>query len=450
MTRSPPRNPLVAIIGATGTGKSELAVEIAKRHNGEIINGDAMQLYAGLPIITNKITKEEQQGIPHHLLGCIGLHEQTWVVGTFVREALKTIAEIRSRGRLPILVGGTHYYTQSLLFEDKLAEEGVEDEKPDFVEDTSSKWPILKESTEVIFQELRKVDPVMAERWHPNDRRKIQRSLEIYLQTGRKASEIYAEQRARKNHANGKNGDVDMLDTPTMRFPTLLIWVHAQADVLRERLDKRVDKMLERGLLQEVETLEKFVDEQATAGTPVDETRGIWVSIGYKEFKDLARFLRDGGTDLDRQKKLMSEAREKTQIATRQYSKRQIRWIRIKLVNALAEARSSESLYLLDGSDLASFGGDVVEPAMDLTDQFLRSEDMPLPSSLSSAAAEMLTPKRDYDLSANPDKWSKQYCLVCDVTCVTPEQWQQHTRSKAHRKLTSKKRGAERDVEPPP
>ncbi|KAK4504849.1 hypothetical protein PRZ48_002812 [Zasmidium cellare] len=444
MTRSPPRSPLIAIIGATGTGKSELAVEIAKRHNGEIINGDAMQLYAGLPIITNKITKEEQQGVPHHLLGCIGLHEQTWVVGTFVREALKTIAEIRSRGRLPILVGGTHYYTQSLLFEDRLAEE---EEKAEFVEDTSEKWPILKESTEVVLEELRRVDPVMADRWHPNDRRKIQRSLEIYLQTGRRASEIYAEQRARKSHAED---EVDVLDTPTMRCPTLLFWVHAQADVLRERLDKRVDKMLERGLLDEVETLENFASEQTTAGTPVDETRGIWVSIGYKEFKDYVRFLREGGADPDQQQKLMVEAREKTQIATRQYSKRQIRWIRIKLVNALAEARSSESLYLLDGSDVSNFEADVVHPALDLTDQFLRSEDMPSPSSLSSTAAEMLTPKRDYDLSANPEKWSKQYCSVCDVTCVTPEQWQQHTKSKAHRKLMSKKRAAEREDGAPP
>lgn len=377
------------------------------------------------------------------------MHEQTWVVGTFVREALKTIAEIRSRGRLPILVGGTHYYTQSLLFEDKLAVDGAEDEKPEFVDDTSSRWPILKEPTQVILEELRRVDPVMADRWHPNDRRKIQRSLEINLQTGRKASDIYAEQRARKSGAVNTE-DVEMLDTPTMRFPTLLFWVHAEAEASRERLDRRVDKMLERGLLQEVETLTRFADEPTAAGTAVDETRGIWVSIGYKEFKDLATFLQAGGADDAQQQKLMSDAREKTQIATRQYSKRQIRWIRIKLVNALAEARSSGSLYLLDGSNMAAFEQNVVQPALELTGQFLRSEQMPSPSSLSAVATEMLTPKRDYDLSANPEKWSKQYCSVCDVTCVTPEQWQQHTKSKAHRKLTSKKRAAEQVDGVPP
>lgn len=105
---SAPRNPLVTIVGATGTGKSDvsafthsryidanhcsqLAVEIARKYNGEIINGDAMQLYQGLPIITNKITDEERKGIPHHLLGCIGLEHETWTVGKFVSNALAAV-----------------------------------------------------------------------------------------------------------------------------------------------------------------------------------------------------------------------------------------------------------------------------------------------------------------------------------------------------------------------
>lgn len=125
-----------------------------------------MQLYAGLPIITNKITADEQQGIPHHLLGCIALHEQPWVVGTFVKKALRIIDEIRSRGKLPILVGGTQYYIQSLLFQDRLAEE--EDggsEAGEFIVDTKARWPILLQPTEVLLEELKKVDPIMAARW---------------------------------------------------------------------------------------------------------------------------------------------------------------------------------------------------------------------------------------------------------------------------------------------
>ena len=403
-----------------------------------------MQLYAGLPIITNKITAEEQQGIPHHLLGCIGLNEQTWVVGTFVKKALGVIDDIRSRGRIPILVGGTHYYTQSLLFQDGLGD-SHEDQR-EYVEDTGEAWPILRESTPQILEELRKVDPVMADRWHPNDRRKIQRSLEIYLQTGKKASDIYAEQRKSNGtyfHGDTPNVDSLLLNGPSMRFPTLLFWVHADQDTLTDRLDKRVDKMIENGLLEEVQTLCSFAQAQTEAGKPVDETRGIWVSIGYKEFKAYSHALQKGDMNEKLVEKLKVEALEKTKIATRQYAKRQLRWIRIKLVNALAQADASSNLYLLDGSNVSKFEQDVAGSALELTGSFLTaSKPMPEPSSLSNVAGEMLAPRRDYDLAKTPDKWTRQHCELCGVTCVTEEQWSMHTKSKAHKKLVSKMKKA--------
>ncbi|KXT12402.1 hypothetical protein AC579_10288 [Pseudocercospora musae] len=431
MTRVPPTNPLIAIIGATGTGKSQLAVEVAKRYNGEIINGDAMQLYEGLPIITNKITPQEQEGIPHHLLGCIGWQGQPWVVGTFVRKALKVIEEIRSRGRLPILVGGTHYYTQSLLLKDRLAESDDAQEEREFVADTSNKWPILKERTGLLLEELKKIDPVMAERWHPNDRRKIQRSLEIYLQTGQRASDIYAEQRSEQ-----------AMEGAEMRFPTLLFWVHAEQQTLRTRLDVRVDKMLAQGLLHEVETLDTAAKEAKSNGLSIDESKGIWVSIGYKEFIDYVQARRNEGADGQDLLKLHAASLEKTKAATRQYSKRQVRWIRIKLLNALADAGAFDQLYLLDGSDVSRYNDNVVQPALNLTNQFLRAEDMPSPASLSDAAIEQLRPKRD-DLASKPEDWAKQYCPVCDVTSVTPNQWQQHITSNSHKKRASKQRQRE-------
>ncbi|KAG0160431.1 hypothetical protein PDIDSM_7960 [Penicillium digitatum] len=121
-------NPLIAVVGATGTGKSKLAVDLASRFNGEIINGDAMQMYCGLPIITNQIPIDERNGIPHHLLSCIDLDAEAWRIGLFKREALRVIDDIRTRGKVPILVGGTHYYTQAVLFKEQLVGEGVDDE----------------------------------------------------------------------------------------------------------------------------------------------------------------------------------------------------------------------------------------------------------------------------------------------------------------------------------
>lgn len=404
-----------------------------------------MQLYAGLPIITNKITVEEQQGIRHHLLGCIGLQEQTWVVGTFVREALRVIEEIRSRGRLPILVGGTHYYTQSLLFNDNLADPGnAEQDHEDHPEHDSQEWPVLEQPTEQLLEELKRIDPDMAERWHPKDRRKIQRSLEIYLKTGRKASEVYAEQRARKAAqtpgAAYEDGKHAVLDGPAMRFSTLLFWVHAETDVLRERLDNRVDKMLEAGLLDEVRALNAHAEAEAVEGHPVDETRGIWVSIGYKEFKSYLQTLQTGNAPEKELQKLKAEALERTKIATRQYAKRQVRWIRIKLVNALSEANMSDELFLLDGSDVSALDTRIVEPAAELTQLFLQASPLPKSDVIFPATAELLKPTRDHGAPARPDKWTKQHCEVCNVTCVIDKQWEQHVRSKAHTKLLRKRR----------
>lgn len=402
-----------------------------------------MQLYEGLPIITNKITSEEQQGVPHHLLGCIGLDEQTWVVGTFVRKALAVIDEIRGRGKVPILVGGTHYYTQSLLFHERFS---TLDGEHEYVEHTAEKWPILGEPTEVVLKELQRVDPIMAGRWHPNDRRKIQRSLEIFLQTGKPASELYAEQRQKENRTNDIAGsDLDKVEEEQggLRMPTLLFWVHAQQDVLRARLDKRVNSMLDIGLLDEVMALRAFANRIEADGSLLDESKGIYVSIGFKEFHNYVEALQNGESSDAELRLLQAEAVERTQIATRQYAKRQLRWIRIKLINALANAQSSQSLYLLDGTDVSRFEKSVVIPASELLENFLTaSRPMPDPKALSDTAAEFLSPRRDYDLAATPNKWFRQECEVCGVTCVTEQSWETHVKSKTHRKLMSKAKKA--------
>ncbi len=199
----------------------ELAVELATRFNGEVINADAMQMYKGLPIITNKISAEERRGIPHHLFDRIALDEETWWVGQFRKETNRVIREIRSRGKLPIVVGGTHYYITGLLFEDKLIHESSSPSRADGPEEgAETKFPILGATAEVMLEKLREVDPQMADRWHPNDIRKIRRSLEIYLTTGRRASDIYAEQQNRKETKNPSEGSSE-IQSPLGRLALL-------------------------------------------------------------------------------------------------------------------------------------------------------------------------------------------------------------------------------------
>ncbi|OQO14558.1 hypothetical protein B0A48_01437 [Cryoendolithus antarcticus] len=439
MTRARPKNPLIAIIGATGTGKSELAVALAQRYNGEIINGDAMQLYEGLPIITNKITVEERKCVPHHLLGCIGLNEPTWVVGTFVEKAIGVIEEIRSRGKLPILVGGTHYYTQSLLFKDALATTKDSDtpaETQAFVPDLAAKYPILNESDERLMEELEKVDPVMAKRWHPKDRRKIQRSLEIWLQTGRRASDMYAEQREAKVANAGDTSESGQ----GLRFPSLVFWIHADTETLRERLDRRVDKMLARGLLEEVASLDGMMRSNAATDMEIDETKGILVSIGFKEFRPYIAAIREGSCSDKELSRIREDAVERTKIATRQYTKRQVRWIQRKLIGGLDDAHAGETLYLLDGTDVSAFNSSVAEPAIRLLDDFLTATPMPAPSSLSDTARSMLQIEQNSQGTTALQNWIRERCQLCDVTCVTEKSWAQHLRSRAHRRLQSKQR----------
>jgi len=414
-----------------------------------VINGDAMQLYEGLPIITNKMSHEEQKGVPHHLLGCIGLDEPTWTVGRFVKQALSDIDDIHTRAKLPILVGGTHYYTQSLLFKETLAEGAEEAGKDCETKSADEEFAIMKEPTENILAKLKEVDPVMADRWHPNDRRKIQRSLEIWLKTGKTASQTYEEQQNAKALPDifTEGSDASGESNSRLRFPTLLLWVYAENDHLRSRLDKRVCRMIDDGLLVEVHTLNSFLRREQDAGKHVDKTRGIWVSIGYKEFETYQAALNGGRTTSSQLNQLKATAVEQIQIATRQYAKRQMRWIRIKLLHALSDAGAMSNLYLLNGTDLESWHTTVSGPARHITERFLLGQDMPVPIGLSATAEELLTPRRDFDMSRRRDLWVRRTCEVCATVLVTESDWVQHSRSKKHKRASARMKKASQKTE---
>jgi tRNA dimethylallyltransferase len=334
------------------------------------------------------------------------------------------------------LVGGTHYYTQSLLFQDALSNEPTLD-----LNQNNETFPILEEPTDVILEKLREVDPIMADRWHPNERRKIQRSLEIYLRTGKPASKLYDEQRVKRGQSPGTASSGASDSSTGLRFPTLLLWVHADKSVLYPRLDARVDKMLDRGLLSEVDELTRFrATHESNTGNTIDQSRGIWVSIGYKEFLGYQDSLIQESIDALNLGKQKTAAIEKTQAATRQYASRQTRWIRIKLLNALFGAGQKSTAFLLDGSDLSQWEERVTKPASTIVERFLSGEPLPEPSSLSEAAAEMLTPKQSYDLGQQPHLWQKKVCETCGTVAITENDWKLHGKSRAHRRAVGIKK----------
>lgn len=339
-----------------------------------------------------------------------------------------------------MLVGGTHYYTQALLFNASTL--GAESPK------SNDHLEALNRPTEELLEHLRRVDPTMANRWHPNDRRKIQRSLEIFLKTGKTASATYAAQSSVQDSEaqtldDGNSGVIEAKGTSALRWPTLIFWVYAEREALNRRLDARVLKMLDEGLLEEVRLLDGYLQSRAAAEIETDRTRGIWVSIGFKEFEAYQEASRDSntaGSDLDR---LISRGIEATQAATRQYAKSQARWIRIKLLNALREADGFSNLFLLDASDISRYNDVAVQPAIDITTKFLQGNDLPDPSLLSAAAAEMLAGPKAQDLSRNRELWVRQTCEFCGVTAVTEALWKRHVESNRHKKaVTTQQRKA--------
>ena len=193
------------VLGATGVGKSTAAIQLAQRIDGEVINVDAMQMYQGLEVATAKVTVEETQGIRHHLLSFLSPSE-TYTVKDFRDSALPLIEEIQARGKQVVLVGGTLYYIQALLWPSLI------DEIPEASARTGNGAAKVEDEGDYSYERLCKVDPEMAEKLHPNDFRKIRRSIEIFEETGERNSVLIQRQKG-------------MQSSQELRLQCLLFWL---------------------------------------------------------------------------------------------------------------------------------------------------------------------------------------------------------------------------------
>ena len=405
-----------------------------------------MQMYKGLPIITNKIPDTERNGIPHHLIDFIGLDEEPWTVGHFVNEAQKVVREIRSRGRLPILVGGTHYYTQSLLFKDSLIADRPNG-KGSNSEQMKEEWPILSAATERMYAKLQELDPVIARRWHPKDRRHIRRCLEICLQTGRKASEVYQEQEEQKRSALGEQEEVEgrlekcVGQTEYLRYASVIFWLQAQDEILKARLNSRVDTMVEDGLLEEASGMSSYSVEMTSKGSALDLDKGIWVSIGYKEMQPYIAAQQSVNRSHEELTRVRAECIEAVKAGTRQYARRQARRIRLTLADVLVKASSLDKMFLLDCTDLGRWKEMVSEPSERITDAFLTGALLPEPSRLSSLAESILA---SVSKTSSKPQFVARRCADCGKVMMSEDEWTRHLKSSGHKKaLEGQRRRAE-------
>ncbi len=295
---------VIAIVGPTASGKTSLSIELAKRLDGEIINGDAMQVYKGLNIGTAKITEDEKEGIPHHLFD---IKEPTdpFSVAEYQSVVRKCIEDIRSRGKQPIIVGGTGLYIQSVLFDFRFTEEAGDEE----VRAELEKEMETEGGAERLYNRLQHLDPSSAKKIHPNNHRRLIRALEIIEVTGKTKNE----------HEQGAG--------EALVFEHLIVGLTLDREVLYERINLRVDQMMEDGLLEEAKGLWK------------NGIRGVQSvqAIGYKELYQHFEGLIS-----------LEEAVELIKKHTRHYAKRQMTYFRNKVDISWFDANSDKEK-IVDG-----------------------------------------------------------------------------------------------------
>ena len=281
-------NKVVCVVGPTACGKTKMGVALAQRFGGEVVSVDSMQIYRGMTIGTAAPTAEEMDGVRHHMVA-IADPAESWSVARFTEQADLCIGDILRRGGRPVLVGGTGLYLDSILSGRTFApgHSGGEIRK-------SLQAELAREGIESLYRQLREIDPETAARLPIRDEKRILRALEVYRETGETLTAHDARTRLRP---------------PKYRACTIGLTFRDRAD-LYARIDRRVDTMVERGLLREVEALLQ---------TGLPETATALQAIGYKQFLSVYR----GDTPV-------SEAVAEVKLRSRQYAKRQLTWLRRK------------------------------------------------------------------------------------------------------------------------
>ncbi|XP_067641840.1 tRNA dimethylallyltransferase isoform X2 [Eurosta solidaginis] len=507
------KTPLIVIVGSTGTGKTKLSIELAERFGGEIISADSMQVYTNLDIATAKATKEEQARVKHHLLD-VTTPDKPFTVLNFRDAALPIIEELLGKSKCPIVVGGTNYYIESLVWdvlvntkiyeesENKaqiVAAEGAikhdgnaeEDEggnssekekktendenmendkekaeKPKDVETENRPFIDLAKMAEMASDELhkhlKKIDPDSANRIHPNNKRKIMRAIEVYQLSGQTLTE---QLKAQREQPGGNR-----LGGP-LRYPnTILFWLRCKQDVLDKRLDKRVDSMLERGLLRELRAFhyEHKID-QSKKDDPLTYTVGVLQTIGFKEFvpylekydesndRRIEEYLRlndykmptsedykahtksrkfmrnpaqkleeDGGQEKPRLRlppgtHLLASCLNELKLVTKRYSKKQIKWINNRFL--ASKDRQVPDLYELDTTDVSQWQTQVFERAVTVIDSYRNGQ-----------VCEIQPMTKRVHPGAGLNQEVTNYCTVCERTFIGEYQWNLHLKSNKHKK----------------
>ncbi|XP_075519998.1 tRNA dimethylallyltransferase 2 [Primulina tabacum] len=428
---------IVVVMGASGSGKSKLAIDLASHFPVEIINADSMQVYQGLDVLTNKVPVQEREGVPHHLLGTIS-PDIEFTAKDFREHAIPLIDEIWSRNCLPVIVGGTNYYIQALVsqyllndFADDL-EANCSLDLPGDNKKLDCELEPMTAACDYTHSRLKNLDPVAANRIHPNDHRKIRQYLNLYERWGVLPSKLF------QGNTMENWGRVDNL-----RYNCCFICVDASLQALDQYVNQRVDHMVEVGLVEEVCDIHK---------SDSDYTRGLRQAIGVREFEDFLRYRNfDCQKTLlcpkihkdnlcksinsscgDQSNLMLKEAIDKVKLNTRRLVRRQKRRL-----NQLQMLFGWKIHYLDVTSSISSSLDDswvvnVVEPSLRIIESFLESIASSDDAGQGCEGTVNL-PHRDL--------WTRYVCQACgNKELRGAHEWEQHRQGKGHRKRVSRLR----------
>lgn len=297
---------VIVICGPTASGKTALSIKLAKKINGEIVSADSMQIYKDMDIGTAKPSAEEMDGITHYLIGEIS-PEVRYSVANYKKDALEAIEKILKKGKIPIIVGGTGLYVDSLVL-------GIDYDDIEVDLDYRKKLDKIAEEKglDFLYDKAKEIDPIATEKVSKNDKKRIFRILEIYNSTGKTKTEQEIQSRKKENPYDYYVFAIDM-----------------ERSKLYERIDKRVDIMIEQGLVEEVK---KVTQQYKNLPTAIQ-------GLGYKEVID---YLNGNYT--------YQEMIDKIKIETRHYAKRQLTWFRknkqIIWINGLDDVQNNINIIL--------------------------------------------------------------------------------------------------------
>jgi len=455
---------LVLVVGSTGAGKSQLAHAVARATSARLLNCDAMQMYSGFDVATNKASEQERVGLAYGMLGTLPATRLHYRVSDFVSDAVPQLeADAAASGSsLAIAVGGTNYYVEALLWCSLIGATDVQGDQVDTLDATLSPDDarLLQMTPAERFAELARVDPTMASKLHANDERRVLRSLQIFHRTGVRQSALLV-------------GAESSQHSGALRFArTCVLWVDCDQDVLDARTDARVDRMLRDGLLDELVQLRQTLqhaeaalpDAQRVALGDIRFPFGVAQAIGYKEFADCFAFLdalspddlaatlaatRSGAAlqlpaALTHDRRLaLDNAVLQIKTNTRRYARAQRKWIRKRFVAAAADddddgdgvpESGDRAVYRFDSSDAAAFESQVVPLAVDVVRAFLARSGSPL-------APIGVLPRLTPSSAERVRGWNKHVCDVCNRQVNGDAEWQAHVKSKAHRNAARAKSG---------